>query len=266
MSRLHVVRKRAHHHRGASGGGSPAFPDATNTGVPPGTTLTPSGSITTTADNQVIDALDITGRITVNHSNVLIKRCRIRQPGGEAIYRAWDLGLVGLNIEDCEMDGTGNPNGAAAVVFSQYIIRRCNVYGFGEGLTASGDCTIEDNYFHDFGDYLAQGAHQDGVQMEYGSNLFLRHNTCLMNVNGNSCFWLSHEPHGNVIIEDNLCAGGGYVIGCGGGGPNNNFDIRVRNNRISTMFHPTGGFFGPFVNTGIVEFSGNVWHETGEPV
>src|SRR5262249_23250151 len=54
------------------------WPDASNTGVPAGTTLTPSGSLTITQAGAVIDALDVTGSVTVDAPNVTIKRTRIR--------------------------------------------------------------------------------------------------------------------------------------------------------------------------------------------
>jgi hypothetical protein len=215
---------------------------------------------------QVIDALHVSGgRIDIAHNNVTIKRCLFTSPGGEAV---WNLSGSGLLIEDCEFDGTGNPTAASAIAFGG-IVRRCHIHSYGEGFAAFSDnSTLEDSYLHNFTDYVASGAHQDGIQMEYGSNMTVRHNTILHNVNGaNSCIWVSHQPHSGIIIENNLCAGGGYTIGAGGGGPNNNTDIRVRYNRISTQFYPNGGSFGPFAyTTGIIEFTGNVWHETGEPI
>ncbi|MGH9153098.1 MAG: right-handed parallel beta-helix repeat-containing protein, partial [Acidimicrobiales bacterium] len=152
--------------------------------------LQPSGTIYTTAPGQVIDAMDVSGSIRVVHDNVVIRRTRVRNPGGEAIWQ--DPSRRGLVIEDCELDGTGNPNGAAAVAFANFTIRRCDIHHFGEGITASGNTVIEDNYLHDFVSYVAQGAHQDGIQMEWGSNQVVRHNTVLMNVDGaNSAIWVS---------------------------------------------------------------------------
>ena len=244
---------------------STAYPDATNTGVPAGTVLRPSGTIYTTAPGQVIDAMDVNGSIRVVHDNVVIRRTRVRNPGGEAIWL--EPGRGGLLVEDCELDGTGNPNGAAAIAFSNFTVRRCNIHHFGEGITASGNTVIEDNYLHSFVSYVAQGAHQDGIQMEWGSNQLIRHNTILMNVNGaNSAIWVSWQQHSNIRIENNLVAGANFTIGAGGGGPNGNFDTHVTNNRISTRYYPQGGYWGPFTYYDGAVLSGNVWHETGLPV
>ena len=56
----------------------PAYPDANCTGVPAGTTLTPSGGLTITTAGTVIDGRDITGQVVVNAPNVTIRNSRIR--------------------------------------------------------------------------------------------------------------------------------------------------------------------------------------------
>ena len=53
------------------------MPDANNTGVPPGTNLTPSGSMTITAAGAVISGRAITGAVTVDAPNVTIRNSRI---------------------------------------------------------------------------------------------------------------------------------------------------------------------------------------------
>ena len=54
------------------------FPDASNTGVPAGTVLTPSGGLTITTAGAVINAREITGQVVVNAPNVTIRNSRIR--------------------------------------------------------------------------------------------------------------------------------------------------------------------------------------------
>jgi hypothetical protein len=239
------------------------FPDATNTGVRPGTALTPSGSITTSSDGQVIQNLDITGSIRVNHNNVVIRNVRIKRPGGEAIWM--DPNKGNLLVEDCELDGTGNSGATSAIAFARYTIRRCNIHHFGEGMAAFGGVTIEDNYLHDFTNFISQGAHQDGIQVEYGDNVIIRRNTILMNVDGaNAGVWISAgNTHRGVRVENNLVAGGSFAIGAGGSGTAGNTDISVLNNRISTRYFPNGGYFAPIGWIGATRVSGNVWHETG---
>src|SRR4051812_10728163 len=83
----------------------PAFPDASCTGVLPGVTRTSSGSITTTSAGQVIQNLNVSGRITVNHDNVTIRNVKITNPSGVAITNISSQSK-NLLIEDVELDGT----------------------------------------------------------------------------------------------------------------------------------------------------------------
>jgi hypothetical protein len=167
----------------------PAFPDANCTGTLPNITRTNSGSITTSQPGQVIQNVNVTGSIQVNHDNVIIRNVRVSQPGGVAI--AITPGATGTLIEDCELNGTGSPTSDEAVQYTNYTIRRCNIYGFGEGPRMNGNVTIEDNYMHDFVDYSHLDAHQDGVQTTSGSNMTVRHNTIIMDVeNGNAAIMI----------------------------------------------------------------------------
>jgi hypothetical protein len=73
------------------------------------------------------------------------------------------------------------------------------------------------------------------------------------------------------VITGNLLAGGGYPIYAGqkaGGTPTSR--IVVTNNRIGTLYFPSGGQWGPVTGfnaggTGSA-WSGNVWDGTGASV
>jgi hypothetical protein len=52
-------------------------PGPHNTGVPAGTTLTPSGSIRVEQDGAIVEDLDIDGAITILADNVTIRRERV---------------------------------------------------------------------------------------------------------------------------------------------------------------------------------------------
>src|SRR6266481_5394553 len=83
------------------------WPDATNTGIPAGTTLTPfSGSFTTTSNGQIVDSLDVSGDIFVHHSDVIVRKCRARS----MYIGADDQPFTTTNglIEDCEITGGTN--------------------------------------------------------------------------------------------------------------------------------------------------------------
>lgn len=247
-------------------GGVPAdkFPGAACTGVLPGVSRTSSGSITTTGNGQIIQNLNINGSIQVNHSNVLIKNVKITQPGGAAISINGPSGLV---IEDCELDGTGNPSALSAIAEHNYTMRRCNVHHFGEGPRINGNVTLEDNYIHDFVSYYTgspSDSHQDTIQITSGSNIIIRHNTLLMNVDGaNGGLYTCCFGGNSLLIERNLLAGGIYATT--GGGDINGAPLysntTIRDNRFSTIFFPNSGYISPLAYTTHDNKSGNVWHD-----
>ena len=118
---------------------------------------------------------------------------------------------------------------------------------------------------HDFLNFIAQGAHQDAIQSTGGSNLTFRHNTLLMNVDGgNAAIMIGTYTGNNLLIENNLVAGGGYTVY--GGDSNGWTNVRIVNNRFSTMFYPKSGYHGPLLYASNATKSGNVWHESGQPL
>jgi hypothetical protein len=68
----------------------------------------------------------------------------------------------------------------------------------------------------------------------------------------------------NVLIQNNLLAGGGYTIYCAGDGPGNNY--RILDNHFSTRFKASIGFYGVSTECADETQSGNVIHETGAPL
>lgn len=105
---------------------------------PPVTTLTPSGSIRTTASNQVIENKDVTGRIEVfDHSGVTIRNCRVKFPGQKGLHV---MNGTGVTIKDCEFINSAaasgqNPNAGEDIgiclnnVSGTAIIDRCKFTG-----------------------------------------------------------------------------------------------------------------------------------------
>src|SRR5688500_4524435 len=86
---------------------SAATPGPTNTGVTPGTVLTPSASLTVRQNGQVVQNLDIKGTITVLANDVIIRRVRITT-GDYYPIRYFDNDNTGLLVEDSEIIGTSD--------------------------------------------------------------------------------------------------------------------------------------------------------------
>ncbi len=224
----------------------------------PGIARTTTGSFATSAPGQVIQNLDVNGRITVNHDNVTIRNVRFRS-AGQAIN---NLGHTGLLVEDCEIDGSGAPDASSAIGEHNYTMRRCNIHHVGEGPRINGNVVLEDNYLHDFLNFIAQGAHQDCIQITSGSNIVIRHNTCMIQVDGaNAAIMTGSYAGSDVLIERNLLAGGGFTVYCGAHIGYTN--VRLLNNHFSTVYYPRAGYHGPITYcNGLGHLvSGNVWHD-----
>jgi hypothetical protein len=237
---------------------SSGYADASNTGVPQGTTLTQSGGITVSTAGAVINGLDISGPVVVNAPNVTIRNSRIRTTS----YWAVDNNSTGLLIEDTEIDGL---NGYGNCFGSSYAtIRRVDMHGCENGLNVAGKLTLEDSYIH--GLTTGGSAHTDGAQFNQGAtDIVFRHNTIVAGQGGGSTscviMWDAESPQNQrVWIENNrlICTGaawGMYTPRQSGWS-----DIYVNNNRWRS------GVFGYWNGQRPTQFNGNVDDATGQPV
>jgi hypothetical protein len=130
---------------------------------------------------------------------------------------------------------------------------------------------LEDSYIHDL--TCCTDNHTDGIQFDgglwgIGSNrLTFRHNTIYGWDNngqeGSNSSIISDGNAQNVLIENNLFAGGTFTVYCSNG---NTTGYVIRNNHFSTIFLPKVGMFGPVIGCSAENGGGNVYHETGLPV
>jgi hypothetical protein len=274
------------------------YPDATNTGVPKGLALrsVPShvprsrgwssdahgnvtvfgkgavfagysvhGHIDVTGDNAVIEnnaisnfGNDATGdgiNLTGNPSNVTIRNNDISSPHGTSGFKGLYAGIK---------DITGTARGTK-VLYNDIADASTGVQVY-IGL-------IEGNYIHDVSGASPE-SHLNGTTSN-GSviPLAIVHNT-VFNPNGQTDAISLFEDFGveaNVVINDNLVAGGGYTIYGGqnaGGAQAHN--IKITDNRFSTIYFPRSGYFGyvtafdPAAPGNV--WSGNIWDSTGKPV
>jgi hypothetical protein len=226
---------------------SGGFPNASNTGVPAGTTLTPSGSVTTSANGQVIDALDITGTLAINHTGVLVKRCRIRQSNVTSIVEPNASGCV---IEDCEIDG--NLTGSTGIELRNLVqCYRLNIHGCENGGNVEVNAgRLEDCYIHSLSSE-ATGFHSDGLQFDSNaSNLTIEHCNFVPVPSGvrdaTSCINVFNDPGGtnsNITINNSRIDGRGTNVACYFPRFSGWSNIVVTNNRIlagDTGYSDTG--------------------------
>jgi len=191
------------------GSGSGPDPDASNTGVPTGVTLTNSGSIVTTSNGQVIQNLNVTGSIEVRHSNVTIRRCRITGPFSIWAGIGRNNSSTGTLVEDCEVNGN-RALGSYGIGVSG-TVRRCRVWGVENGLNPQANSTYEDNYVYGLNP-TGTDPHSDAVPMQGGtSNVIVRHNTLdITGASGFNAHFFINSYFGatdNVLIDNNLLVG-----------------------------------------------------------
>lgn len=264
------------------------FPDAWTVGVPawmtlqnvpsqvssgPGWYYDPRGWVEVDGNGAVLSGLDISCSLDISASNVTINDVNL-QTSGQSSFGVSLRHTSNVTIENSDIEGenTGVGRLMAGVkdiygdstgtdVLASNISRVSTGVQIGEGL-------IQDNYIHDMG-YIA-GDHVNGITVNGGTTpLTIQHNTILVNNGQTDAISLFQDTgvEANKVIKDNLLAGGGYAIYGGektGGGAARN--IVIEDNRISTIYYPYGGQWGPIVyftpGLGNV-WSGNIWDSTG---
>jgi hypothetical protein len=274
------------------------FPDATNTGVPLGVTLRSvpgqvsqgpgwssdsAGNVTVYGEGAVFAGFSVHGVVNVTASGVIVKDDAISNWGndtsGDGVNLTGNPSNVTIENNDISSPyGTRGNNGLfAGIKDITGTARGTRVLNNNIADASTGIQLyiglIEGNYVHDITP-ASPDSHLNGTTSN-GSTipLTIQHNT-VFNPNGQTDAVSLFEDFGveaNVVINDNLLAGGGYAIygGQNSGGPQA-YNIRITNNRFSTIYYPQCGYYGYIAafdssapgNT----WSGNVWDTTGAPV
>lgn len=254
---------------GPSGGGP-----NNNNPVRQSRTLTVSGAVVSTADNQTIEGLFILGTVRIRHNNITLRQCAITVDDFACV--ACDAGTpANLVIEDCLIAGiTGSATGIQPDNAAGNIIRRCNIYRtYDKGIAIGADNQIiQDNWIHDLGRDQPQagptGDHIDGIQGSGGfTALHIDHNA-IFSID-TSCIIMQNEGAGfsGLVVTNNLLvmlngAACLFVDGNFSGGPVGNFSV-IGN----VMGIPGGVVYNSISNiTGTITYTGNADWITGKPV
>jgi hypothetical protein len=235
------------------------FPDATNTGVPPGTPLTPSGSVTLSTNGQVFSNRDVHGSILVTASNVTIERVRVT--GRSEVPLIYTKSGTNTVIRDVEINMDGEDAGKG-IAFDNYTAQRVWFHNGLDCAHQGRNVTITDS-FCDL-PKLAQGssAHADGFQSDGGGSYVFRHNTIRNPNEQTSAILMSTNtsPISNVVIDHNLMSGGGYTVYCGTDEGGMTPNLTYTNNVISREYFAKGGYWGATTWCDRAATSGNnVW-------
>jgi hypothetical protein len=258
------------------------YPDATNTGLRPGTALvSKTGNVSIRADGTVIDGWDLEGSLDIYADNVTVRNSRITTRNWWGINQR--AGVSGLRVEDVDIVGVpgegidgGGTDWAVSNAGGSLTVLRTDMSLTGDGVNTDTGL-VADNYVHDLAEFTAADGkwwHNDGIQAGAGSaaGLTVRHNTVLNPAppdrggDGAIALFQDWGDMFNVVVDDNLVAGGGYVLRGGGPGTRN---LKFTNNVVSRQYYLAGGYWGPaaaFDKSG----SGNVWSgnrfEDGKPI
>jgi hypothetical protein len=288
------------------------YPDADNTGPTgslqsvPGASLPPgaawdSGTQTLriTRDDVTIQNLDIPGSVTVDGDRATVRNSRIHVSSGcstpcgsygirlgQTDATVTGTVLQALDIVTEEKDpGNDNPldpstidvkvdhgvrnNGDNAVTADHLYVK-----GFAGAWKGPG--TIENSYL--FSQLVFDGDHVEAyLNGGEGNPTILEHDTILNPVAQTAAISLFNDfgGIGKVTVEDNLLAGGGYVMygGAKNGTGNVTGPIIVRDNRIARGKDKTHGYYSRGGQLGLwAEFDksattacGNYWDDTLSP-
>lgn len=231
---------------GGAGGGETACPgakpDETNTGVPPGVTLTVvDDDVTVDEDGTVIDAQDIHGFLRIQASHVTVKRSIVRGHATDAttaIIRI-DSGSDIL-IEDVEVAAAEPSVDVDGVWGSGFTGRRLNIHGGVDGMKLDSDSTVECSYIHDmayFDHDPNQGGgatHNDAIQILSGTTIHIVGNQLLSTDDQNAAIQITQDfgMVGDVHIEKNWADGGGCTFNISHKGESSLTDIFSTDNRF----------------------------------
>jgi hypothetical protein len=198
---------------------STAWPDATITGVPVGTTLAPSGPLRITTPATVIGNVNIAGMVDIQASNVTPENCKITSAAFAAVVA--EAGVTGVVIQNSEIDREvlSNPNSGTYRVYIKGgggTVSNCNICGVGFGVTiGGGPALMENNYIHDLN--AGPGTYYNGMQYNGGGTaglIDIEHNTIINQNNRTDAVMIDNDfgPVNGVTINNNLLVGGDYTV------------------------------------------------------
>jgi hypothetical protein len=238
-------------------------PGPHNTGPIDPSLLEPAGSITSSFEGQVIENVDVTGRILIRHNNVTVRNFRVTATGLYGINVFGDLSGILLEY------GQVLEASSALIIGNGFTARYLDLAESGsDAIKPGGNVVVEQSWVHNLG--TSPGSHADGVQIVGGSNMVFRNNFFDMPVNlagyrSNAAFIIDNSVNhvSDILIQGNWLNGG-------------NFTMYVLDKSDSEHAHPegvviVGNWFGrdyrfglrSITDTELVKWSDNRWGDTG---
>jgi hypothetical protein len=192
------------------------MPQLTTCGYPTGLTagLSDPGGLTpdteaplyTSAANQVIEDLDLTGCIVVQHANVVIHNVTIH---GDCFYGIFVDTGGSVTISDSEVACNGENSG---IGFGNFTATNVYVHDCENAVVVDNNVNISDSVLVARETYL--GSHGDVVQFFAGSGVIIHHNLLAGIRPTTSAIIADGGGVDDVEITDNFLSGGAYTLYC----------------------------------------------------
>jgi hypothetical protein len=280
------------------------YPDATNTGPPPGTVFkrvpqdVTSGQgwawepkmerLRISGADATVDAVEVHGGVVIDAPNATLRNSKILACDADAIVAvragrpADGYDADGARIENNLLGCEGSPQQRAgrgvSDVFGEarrMVIRKNNIWNTSNGVTVEREGLVQGNFIHDLGHQ--PGDHHSGLSNHGGATeVVFDHNTVLLSQEGVSApivVYSTFEPARNVTVSRNLLSGGSYCFYGGDIGETGPAQGRISftNNRLSKVYGHDGncGIYGEltgFTPDQADEWQGNVWDEDLRPL
>lgn len=253
-----------------------ARPGASNTGVPAGTVLrVHQGDLVITKAGTVIDSMDIRGEVYIKANNVKITRSVVRggpaATKGRALVMAW-WNFTGFKIEDSTLRATNRSLLIDGISGSNITATRVNVSNVVDPVKVIGpNVTITRSWLHgnihsdNDPNHKDGRTHDDSVQITGGSNIVIQENT-LEDAN-NAAIQINQGVRltSNVVIARNWLSDGVCTLNISAGNGPALQGVRITGNRFGPGSEAKRcPILSP--KTSPVQFSGNVWDDTGVAV
>lgn len=256
------------------------FPDASTTGVPPGTKLRDVGELTIRKAGTTISGVRARC-IVIRASNVTVRRSLVRGGScGSARQVETSENVRNVLLEDVEIDGARVHAEGAGLGGSGFTCRRCDIHGMARGVQPGDHAVIEDSYIHDlYGTSISENA---SFQSNGGGHYVIRGNHFDMNRvptgGGVLSLYGEYAPINDVLVENNLFNGGGSYAVWGADQRDSDDknpafsakNTRFFNNAFGRKYYSKCAQYGPVAafNTRATgnRWSGNYWLDTRKPV
>jgi hypothetical protein len=244
---------------------SQAWPNSCTTGASDdlGTLTSVTGDITLDQQGQLYKNMRVDGSITVLACDVKMENVEVDAgvpySGNSTpdVFPIWLKHPAGCNVTLDHVSVITKPapnvyvTNAIRVAYGGAVtITNSKLIGTQLGYTV-GPGTIKDSYAV-LGATL-RGDHNEVILEDGTSNLTIEHNTFLNPNPQTSVLSLFTEfgPNSNIVVHNNLIAGGGYTCYCGDGKADNAgkqaraVNVSFENNVFWRLYYPDVGFYGP---------------------